>query len=195
MNALMLTEKVLIQNCIRHDRNAQKILFEKFSGKMMTVCSRYINSRDDAFAVLNNAFMKVFKSIAQFKTEGSLEAWIKKIVINCAIDFIRADKSYNRQIQLVADDYPEKEVAALDEGDVEYLNSVSIDELVQFINELSPVTKSVFNLFAIDEFSHRQIGEKLGISEGTSRWHLSEARKKLQYRIKNRINRYNTYGY
>ncbi|HYV91402.1 MAG TPA: RNA polymerase sigma factor [Chitinophagales bacterium] len=191
----MLTDKVLIQNCIRHDRNAQKILFEKFSGKMMTVCLRYINNKDDASVILNTAFMKVFKNITQFKTEGTLEGWIKKIVINCAIDFIRADKSYNRQIQLVADDYPDKEAAALDEGDVDYMNTVSIEELLQFINELSPVTKSVFNLFAIDEFTHRQIGEQLGISEGTSRWHLSEARKKLQQGIRQRINRYNTYGY
>ena len=194
MNALMLTEEVLIQNCIRHDRNAQKTLFEKFSGKMMTVCLRYINNKDDASVILNTAFMKVFKSISQFKTDGSLEGWIKRIVINCAIDFIRADKSYNRQIQLVADDYPDKETAALDEGDVDFLNTVSIDELLQLVNELSPVTKSVFNLFAIDEFTHRQIGERLGISEGTSRWHVSEARKKLQHRIRQRINRYNTYG-
>lgn len=179
-------EITLIELCLRENANAQRALFEKYYGKMSTVCLRYLKNEDDTLEVINNAFLRVFEKIAQFKAEGSLEAWIRRIVINAAIDFIKKDKAYrNRFVRTdefslygKPDEHHDEE-----EGTMGADAHFSERELLAFVMELPPATRVVFNLYAIDNFSHKSISTQLKISEGTSKWHLSNARKILSERI------------
>src|SRR5712675_206139 len=93
-------ENSLVELCRNQNRSAQKNLYEMYSGRMLTTCLRYLKNEDDAMEVLNNAFMKVFSKIAQYKSEGSLEGWVKRIVINSAIDFVRSNKTYKKKFIL-----------------------------------------------------------------------------------------------
>jgi RNA polymerase sigma-70 factor (ECF subfamily) len=179
-------ENVLVEQCRAQSRTAQKTMYEKYSGRMLTVCYRYLKNEDDAMEVLNNAFMKVFSKITQYKAEGSLEGWIKRIVINSAIDFVRGNKTYKKKFVLtdefsyygaprdeddIADDLPEDNPI------------MSTEQVFELVKELPPATRVVFNLYVVDEFTHHEIAEHLKISEGTSKWHLSNARKILKEKI------------
>lgn len=178
-------ENVLVEQCRSQSRSAQKSLYESYSGKMLTICLRYLKNEDDAMEVLNNAFMKVFTKITQYKSEGSLEGWIKRIVINSAIDFVRSTKTYKKKFILtdefalygsprdeddMADDFPDEPF-------------ISTEQVFELVKELPPATRVVFNLYVVDEFKHHEIAEQLKISEGTSKWHLSNARKILREKI------------
>jgi RNA polymerase sigma-70 factor, ECF subfamily len=181
----ILDEKALAEQCRKQNRHAQKVLFDKYFNKMMTVCLRYLKSEEDALEALNNAFLKVFSKINQYKSEGSLESWIKRIVINASIDFVRSNKSYRanfiqtNEFHLYGE--PGEENTLTGEGFE--APDFSKEELFEMVEELPPATRVVFNLYVIDEFSHRQISENLEISEGTSKWHLSNARKILKEKI------------
>ena len=192
----MLNENTLIQECLQQKRNAQKILYKKFYPKMIAVCLRYLKNKEDASEVLNSAFMKVFEKLSQYKAEGSLEGWIKRIVINSSLDFIRRNKSYRDKF-ILTDEFalygsPEEFGSGtfnLHEAETH----LSKEEIFELVSALPPATRIVFNLFVIDEFSHKQIAQKLNISIGTSQWHLSNARKILKEKInlavkKNRSN-------
>ncbi|HKR06302.1 MAG TPA: RNA polymerase sigma factor [Bacteroidia bacterium] len=181
----ILDEKVLVEQCRKRHRYAQKILFDKYFNKMMTVCLRYLKNEEDALEALNNAFLKVFAKINQYKSEGTLEAWIKRIVINSSIDFVRSNKLYRanfihtNEFRLYGE--PEEENTLMHEGfDV---LEFSKEEIFEMVEDLPPATRVVFNLYVVDEFSHQQISENLKISEGTSKWHLSNARKILKEKI------------
>jgi RNA polymerase sigma factor (sigma-70 family) len=193
MNELIPDDTDLIQQCIRQNRFAQRILFEKYSGKMMKVCRKYIRNREDAIEVVNNAFLKVFKKISQV-TGGNLEPWIKRIVINSSIDFLRSAKAYKETIFFVNDISNYETGPELNNEESDVLLSLPSEEFFAFIHQLPPASKLIFNLFAIDQVSHKEISRKLNISEGTSKWHVSEARKKLKVMIKERLNKYNYHG-
>lgn len=181
-----LDEKSLAEQCQKQDRNAQKILFDKYFKKMMTICLRYLKSEEDALEVLNNAFLKVFSKIYQYKSEGSLEAWIKKIVINSSIDFARSNKSYREKFIHTEDFSAYNSNTEFQNAEDNFLNAgtdLSSEQIFELVKELPPATRVVFNLYVIDEFTHKQIAENLKISEGTSKWHLSNARKILKEKI------------
>lgn len=181
----LLDEKALAEQCRKQNRHAQKVLFDKYFSKMMTVCLRYLKSEEDALEAVNNAFLKVFAKINQYKSEGSLESWVKRIVINTSIDFVRSNKSYRASFIHTSEFHlygePAEENGLTGEG-VD-ATDFSKEELFDMVAELPPATRIVFNLYVIDEFSHRQISENLKISEGTSKWHLSNARKILKEKI------------
>jgi RNA polymerase sigma factor (sigma-70 family) len=177
-------ENVLVEQCRSQSRSAQKNLYELYSGKMLTICLRYLKNEDDAMEVLNNAFMKVFAKITQYKAEGSLEGWIKRIVVNSAIDFVRSNKTYKKKF-ILTDEFalygsPREDEIADDFSDEPFISTEQVFELVK---ELPPATRIVFNLYVVDEFTHHEIGAQLKISEGTSKWHLSNARKILREKI------------
>lgn len=181
-----LDEKDLAEQCQKQNRNAQKILYDRYFKKMMTICLRYLKSEEDALEVLNNSFLKVFSKIKQYKAEGSLEAWIKKIVINSSIDFARSNKSYKDKFIHTS----EFSLYSSTEDNENSLDNVpdagshlSAEQIFELVKGLPPATRIVFNLYVIDEFSHKQIAENLKISEGTSKWHLSNARKILKEKI------------
>ena len=166
--------QILIRGCISNDRKAQESLYKRYYQAMMTLCTRYTKDRNDALEVLNDAFLKVFKRLEQYDaTKASLYTWMKKIVINTAIDFLRKVQAYhNMEVMLVGEEDPGIENEAL--------QKMNGEELLKMIRQLPAVTRLVFNMYVVDGFSHREIGSLLGISEGTSRWHVSEARRRLK---------------
>ncbi len=171
IHRLMLTE--LVEACRKEDRNAQRKLYEHFHGRMLGICLRYARCREEAVEVLNSSFLKVFKNIHRFDdSKGNIEAWIRTIVTNTAIDRYRKESKKHPTIDM---EYAYKE----SNGSIA-IEELTAEEILGLIQELPPAYRTVFNLFAIEGYSHREIGEKLGISEGTSKSNLSKARKKLQ---------------
>lgn len=140
----------------------------------MPLCVRYVRDRNDALEVLNDAFLKVFKQLSTYDTsKAMLSTWMRRIVINTAIDYLRRQKTI-RDREMFPDHIEEPGV------DNEAISKMSGDELLRLIRQLPVTTRLVFNLYGVDGFSHREIAEMLGISEGTSRWHLSDARRQLK---------------
>jgi len=166
----------LLEGCCRGDRIQQKQLYEMFYGKMMSVCMRYAKDQEEAKDMLNEGFMKVFKNIQKYKATHSLESWIRRIMINNAIDHYRKYKKHRNQIDITeVYDYSNDETIS---------SQLSVEEIMKLVQKLSPAYKTVFNLYVVDGYNHREIAEKLGISEGTSKSNLSKARAKLQHMLK-----------
>lgn len=172
----MITDEV-IQGCKAQDRAAQKHVYECYYPLMLAILRRYIKDDEELLDVLNQGFTKVFKKIDQYHLGNSFEGWCKRIVINTALDHIRSAKRYKELFSFEAI-MPSFQV--YNDG----LNNMSIEELMEIINSISPVSKVVFNMFAIDGYSHKEIAEALNISVGTSKWHLSSARKQIQAKLK-----------
>ena len=140
---------------------------------MASICLRYINDSQDAMQVLNDGFLKVFKNIQTFNNEkAGLYTWMSRIMINTAIDYLR-----KRSIAYETNLSDIKEEAAIESSTIQKMDA---DALLSLIQKLPKATQLVFNLYTVDGFNHREISEILGISEGTSKWHLSEARKQLK---------------
>ncbi|MBX2924127.1 MAG: RNA polymerase sigma factor [Chitinophagaceae bacterium] len=167
----------LISGCINNDRQAQERLYKQFYVSMTSICMRYTRNEHDAIEVLHNGFLKVFKHIHQFdQVKASLYTWIRTIMVNTAIDFVRQHHKHARQLEL--DQANEPYI------DSEALQKLDAGELLHLVRKLPPATQTVFNLYVIEGYTHKEIGIKMGISEGTSKWHLSEARKLLQKSLK-----------
>jgi RNA polymerase sigma-70 factor (ECF subfamily) len=166
----------IISGCRNGDRKAQEKLYKNYYRAMMTVCLRYTKNDEDAVEVLNNSFLKVFKNIQRYDSiQASLYTWIRTIVINSCIDFIRQKQKLEKISELNED--TEASI------DPEVISKMKTAELLEQIRRLSPATQAVFNLYVIEGYNHKEIGQLLDISEGTSKWHLSEARKNLQQLI------------
>jgi RNA polymerase sigma factor (sigma-70 family) len=169
----MLTEEELIDGCCKNNRSSQKQLYERFSGKMLVVGMRYTKSRFEAEDILQEAFIKVFANIRNFRRECPLEQWIKRIVINTAL------KQNRSKLYL----YPAVDVETLDEvlPDAEFtLSNFRFQELLSMIQELPPRCQIIFNLHAIEGYQHHEIADMLGIQEGTSKSQYARARGLLQ---------------
>jgi len=138
---------------------------------MMSMCMSYTSCKDTAMLILNEGFLKVFQNIGKYENKGSFEGWIRRICFRCLSDHFRKEKSYVQF--LVFEDFDKREKTNA-------LNDIYYEELVQLIELLPSTTAKVFRLYAIDGFKHREIAEQLNISEGTSKWHLSEARSKMR---------------
>ena len=182
----------LIEGCRKKDPLAQQKLFSVYNKKMMGVCIRYLKNEEEAFEVLNAAFFKIFDKINQFKPETKLEAWIRRIVINTTIDYIRKNKSYKKYFIKTNEfnEYGEPNDGNDDISEFwDKANAIPEDVLLQTINKLPTATRVVFNLYAIDGHTHQQIAKQLNISTGTSKWHLSNARKLLKEKLIEIINK------
>jgi RNA polymerase sigma factor (sigma-70 family) len=165
-------EEDLIQGCLRRDRVAQQQLFDLYSSKMYAVCYRYVRQPMEAEDILVTAFTKIFEKIGQYKGEGSFEGWIRRIMVNEALTFIRRSRAMYLETEL------EK---AEREPDYDHLNThLEAEDLLNLIEQLPPGYRIVFNMYAIDGYSHKEIAEHLGISENTSKSQLSRARVHLQ---------------
>lgn len=162
----------LIEGCKRNDAQAQKSLYDRYSSKLYALCCRYIKEKMEAEDVLIIAFTKILDRIDQFKGEGSFEGWMKRIVVNESLTYLRRNKNM----------YLEMDIEAADrEPDFEKLEShLQAEDLMKLIEALPSGYRIVFNLYAIDGYSHKEIGEQLGISENTSKSQLSRARVALQ---------------
>lgn len=166
--------QIIIQGCLKNDRRAQEELYKRFYPAMMSLCLRYLRDRQDALEVLNDALLKVFKQMGRFDpTKAALYTWMRTIVINTALDALRKQKALRDREMLPEDE----ETRGIDN---EAIAKLSGDELLGIIRRLPMTTRTVFNLYVIDGYAHREIGALLSISEGTSRWHLNDARKQLK---------------
>jgi RNA polymerase sigma factor (sigma-70 family) len=166
------SEDELIKGCLRRERNAQRQLYDAYSAKMCSLCHRYVKDLSEAEDVMVTGFMKVFDKIEQFKREGSFEGWVRKIMVNEALTYLRRNRSM----------YLERDLEQA-EGEPDY-NSLSdhleAEDLLKMIQSLPTGYRIVFNLYAIDGYTHKEIGEQLGINENTSKSQLSRARAYLQ---------------
>jgi RNA polymerase sigma factor (sigma-70 family) len=167
-------EQRLIKQCRRGNAKAQRELYEQYCAGMLSVCRRYVRSIEDAEEVLSNAFIKVFNKIDQFKGEGSIAGWIKRIMVNESLNYIR----YQKNLFVEVDEENYREIAHQDLND-----KLDANHLLRLIDELPLGYKTVFNLYAIEGYSHKEIGTSLGISENTSKSQLSKARKTLQRKL------------
>lgn len=175
--AFSVVENDIIKGCVENNRLAQKRLYERFYGKMMGVCMRYASHKEQATEMVNIGFFKVFKTIETFAQKGgNLEAWIYRIMVNTAIDYLRAEMRHKH-------DDIEKTVYVEDTADV--IADLGVEHIMAMINQLTPGYRTVFNLYVIEGYGHAEIGEMLGISEGTSKSNLAKARAKLQDMIIN----------
>lgn len=170
-----MTENDLIKGCLKHDRTYQQALFQRYAGKMLTVCRRYARHEMEAEDLLQDTFIKVFSNIEKFKQKGSFEGWIRRIAVNTSIKNYQKHSFQKERIGL--EDYEDETV------DPEAISNLSEEELLTLISELPDGYRVVFNLYAIEGFSHKEIAEQLNIGESTSRSQLVKARKLLQSRI------------
>jgi len=166
----------IVKRCVKGDRKAQQELYKKFYGKMMGICYRYSNNSEDAKDVLQEGFIKVFGNLKKYNYTGSLEGWIRRIIVNTAIDHYRKHKD----VHFVDDE----EGFILENSKIESADSIysqfGEEVIMEAIQALSPGYKTVFNLNVIDGFQHKEIAKQLGISEGTSKSNLAKAKKNLR---------------
>lgn len=165
-------EQELIRGCIRREHAAQKRLYDTFSPKMYALCCRYIKDSMEAEDVLVTAFTRILDKIGQYKNEGSFEGWIRRIVVNESLTWLRRNRNMYLELELEAASF---------EPDYQTISDhLEADDLLKMISELPSGYRIVFNLYAIDGYSHKEIAEQLGISENTSKSQLSRARSYLQ---------------
>ena len=174
-NYFSVTEKQLIKGCIREDRYCQQQLFKQYAGKMFSVCLRYTRHEMEAEDVLQDAFIKVFDNIGKFEFKGSFEGWIRRIVVNTALK--NYSKKSFKQEQIGLENHPELPM----EPDI--YKHLEEEALLGIIAKLPEGYRLVFNLYAIEGYSHKEIADMLGIQESTSRSQLVKARKMLQSMI------------
>ncbi len=171
-----IDEVELVEGCLKQDRRFQELLYKRFSAKMYGVCLSYCKDADDAKDVLQEGFIKIFTHISHYSKKAPLEVWIRRIMVNTAID------SYRKQIRLVSVNF------RIEESDIEpieahVLSKIDTRDLMQMVEKLPHGCKMVFNLFALEGYSHKEIAESLNISEGTSKSQFARARKLLQEKL------------
>jgi RNA polymerase sigma-70 factor (ECF subfamily) len=166
----------MLEGSLANKRKSQEALFRHFYGFAMTVALRYSRDEMDAADIVSHAFVKIFKSLHSFdSSKGSLHAWVKRIVVNEGLDHIKSRERFSENVELETVPEPEIKSAVIEQ--------MGADEIMDLVKKLPPATHAVFVLYAVEGYNHREIAEKLNISEGTSKWHLSEARKTLQKQL------------
>lgn len=171
-----IPESDLIKGCIAGDRRMQEELYRRFSPKMYAVCLRYANNADDAQDLLQEGFIKVYRNLHRFRAEGSFEGWIRRVFVNTSIEHFRKKST---RLSMVTD----KEENTIEDADITALHKLAEKDIINIIQELSPGYRTVFNLYVIEGYSHKEIGDLLGISEGTSKSQLARAKGVLQKKI------------
>jgi RNA polymerase sigma-70 factor (ECF subfamily) len=169
------TEESLISGCRKKHRQAQRDVYDWLAPKMLAICRRYIKDVNEAESVMITGFMKVLDKIEQYSGEGSFEGWVRRIMVNESLLYIRKNKGMYIEVDIeYADTEPNYELAS---------ENLEVDDLLNLINGLPIGYRTVFNMFAIEGYSHKEIAESLAISENTSKSQLSRARKMLQKQI------------
>ena len=177
----ILSETDLIKGCIDGNRQMQELLYKKFSPKMYGVCLRYSGNVDDANDLLQEGFIKVFKNLQKFRGEGSFEGWMRRIFVNTSIEHFRKKvKLYN---------VSEVQENTIEDISLNILDTLAEKDLIAIVNELSPGYKTVFNIYFIEGYSHKEIADMLGITEGTSKSQLARAKGVLKKSIEKLSNR------
>ncbi len=177
-----MTDRELIEGCLRNDRLCQEKLFKKYSPLVKAICWRYLTQREDVNDVLQESFIKVFKNLDRFNFDGSFEGWVKRTVINTVFTKITR-YNFNEEVELIPEMHESYDYR-------EIIDAISVKELRQEIAALPTGYRLVFNMHVIEGYNHREIGEILKITEGTSRSQLIKARKMLQMRLLKKENKF-----
>ncbi len=172
--------KDIIAGCIAGNRGCQSDLYKLFSPKMLIVCMRYSKNLEEAEEILQDGFIRVFKFIGQFKNEGSFEGWIRKIMVNCALQKLRSQINLRMVVSLNAELHD-------DSYDANIVEKISGKEMLALVQSLSPAYRMVFNLYHFEGYKHREIAELLGVEEGTSKSNLAQAKRILQNAVKKNL--------
>ena len=167
-----ITETDLINGCIEGSRRMQEILYQRFASKMYGVCLRYAGTAQDAEDILQEGFIKIFKKIGSFRSEGSFEGWLRRIFVNTAIEHFRR----KRYLQPVG----EKEENTIEGKYLSVLDDMAEKDVLALVQQLSPGYRTVFNMYVVEGYTHKEIADMLEISEGTSKSQLSRAKVILQ---------------
>lgn len=173
MNRVTMTDEKLVKECVAGSPVAQKAFYDRFAKKMMGVCLRYCRNYEEAQDVLQDGFIKIFKTLPKFESKGSLEGWVRRIMVNTALDAYRKSKKYQQNVDVDSVSY------LLDSEDY-IIESINADDLLAIIRKIPEGYRVVFNLFAIEGYSHKEIADQLGVTESTSKSQYSRAKKMLR---------------
>jgi len=177
----LYSEKEIINGCQDNDRVYQEYLYKHYYSLFLKICARYAKSMEDAEQLLNDSFLRIFNNIGSFRHAGSFEGWMKRIVVNTCLDYLKSKQLRNAmQISYAASMAEELDIPVSTQA----IQQIAFKELLHIIQTLPPVSKTVFNLYVFDGFSHKEIAAMLEISENTSSWHLHHARNLLQKKLK-----------
>lgn len=175
-----MDEKALIEGCKKQDRKCQNALYKKYFPLLSSIALRYFDNKDEALSGLNFGFLKVLQNIDQYNYDYAFATWVRRILVNHCIDEFRKNNQYVSSIHLTSfEEYDEP----FEYGEMEV--QMEEEAMRHMLQSLPAVTAKVFNMYAIDGYKHKEISEILHISEGTSKWHVSDARKKLRDLIEN----------
>jgi len=176
----------IVDACVKGDRMSQELLYKSFYGKMATVCMRYAKNKEEAYDILQEGFVKVFEKLKHFEKKGSLEGWIRRIMSNTAIDHIRKKKDFYLSSN---DSYELDSMVDDSEIDVELeqLLNMRVEIIIALIQNLSPAYRTVFNMYVLENMTHKEIADYLKISEGTSKSNLAKAKQKLKEMVETYI--------
>jgi len=169
--------KNIINGCLKGNRRDQELLYRRYASKFYAVCLQYSGNDEEARDILQEGFIKIFENLIRYKYEGSFEGWMRRIMVNTALEKYRGRFNLYRVDDI--DQIPEPDAAP---GNEDY-SGLEAGDLLEIIRELPPKYRMVFNLYAIEGYSHREIGKMVNISEGTSKSNLSRARTILQRRV------------
>lgn len=168
-----MTEEAILQGCLQGNAEAQRTLYERFSPKMLAVCYRYAHNREDAEDMLQEAFIKVFSQLHTFENRGSLEGWIRRIFVHTCINILKKNKRFNESVDLI-------HATSLQTREESIPSIIQAKEVVECIRMLPVGYRTVLNLYAIEGFSHKEVGQMLEIEESTSRSQYTRAKAMLE---------------
>lgn len=178
------TDRELVDACIRNERASQEAFYRRFAPLALAVCRRYSNNREEAMELLNSGMLRVFQKLHTFSWQGSFEGWIKRLVFRVVADHFRS-KRQPPTLEIVDWDQP---------TDAGITHQLYADDLCKVIETLPAISKDVFWLHAVEGYSHSEIGAELGLTEGTSRWHLNKARNLLKEKLQSKQLKHNRYA-
>ena len=178
LSAYRMVDESVIARCIREEPKAQYEMYRALYGMMMSICSRYERNRQDAAALMNQGFLKILQNLGKKRSEVPFEPWARRIVINTVIDGYRKERERKEQETM---EQPLEQIPTAEVND--YLRQMEAEAFAELLECVPKMSRNVFNLFAIDGFAHAEIAQLLNISEGTSKWHVSNARGILQQAI------------
>jgi RNA polymerase sigma factor (sigma-70 family) len=168
-----ISDETLVKGCMKNDRKIQELFYRKFSREMYNVCLIYERDRDDAKDILQEGFIKVFRTIKTYDNNGQLKGWIRKIITNTAIDHWRRSSKAGQFLSI-------EMISAADQPHESPVTTINCSDIMTQVNNLPPGARLIFNLYAIEGYTHREIADKLNISEGTSKSQVNRARQILQ---------------
>lgn len=168
--------QVLIADCLRHDRSAQRRLYETYAATIYGMIRRYTEDDIVAQDIQSEAFCRIFSRLGQYRFEGAFEGWMRRITVHAVADYFRKNRPVNAPLNEATEDHAQN-------CSVSALSGLSYKELLMMIQELPPTQRTVFNLFVFEQYAHKEIAALLGIAENNSRWHLNDARRRLKEKI------------